>query len=72
MPTHAVPEDADPRPVDLVEVGEDYLRQLGGDVAVHLVALGPGFPGGVDVEAGARAEVVGIIFARDVEAAWCA
>lgn len=70
MPTHAVPEDADPRAVDLIEVGEDRLRQLGGDVAVHVVALGPRLPGRVHVEAGTGAEVVGIVFALDVEAAW--
>lgn len=70
MSAHAVPEDTDPRCVDLLEGVGDRRGELGGDVAVHVVALGPGFLGRVDVEAGAGAEVVGVVFAGDLEAAW--
>ncbi len=70
VPAHTMPEDADPRCVDLLEGVGDRRGELGGDVAVHVVALGPGFPGRVDVEASAGAEIVGVVFARDSEAAW--
>lgn len=71
MPAHTVSEDTDSRPIDLLEVVEDGFGELGRDVAVHVVAFGPRFFGGVDVEAGARAEVVGVVFALDSEAACC-
>lgn len=67
MSTHAVPEDADPRAVDLRERGEDCLRELGGDVAVHFVTVGPRLLGCVKVETGAGAEVVGIVLALDFQ-----
>lgn len=62
-------ENADSRAVDLVKGVEDGLWELGCDVAVHVIALGPWFSGGVEVEAGAGAEVVGAVFAFDFEAA---
>lgn len=70
MPAHAVPEDADSPRVDLLKGREDSLGQVGGDVAVHPVALGPGFLRRVDVEARAGAKVVGVVFAWDLESAW--
>lgn len=66
MSAHAVPEDADSRAVDLRERGEDCLRELGSDVAVHLVAIGPRLLRCVYVETGAGAKVVGIVLALDL------
>lgn len=60
-------EDTDPLAVHPLEVLEDGLGQLGRDVAVHLVAFIPGGFGGVEVEAGAGAEVVGVVFTFDFE-----
>jgi hypothetical protein len=66
---HRVAGDGDAGAVELFELREQRVGQLVGDVAVHVVALVVGFLGGIDVEAGARAEVVAVIFALDVEAA---
>ncbi len=70
MPAHAMAEDTDAVCVHLLEVVEDGPGELRGDVAVHFVAFAPGRFGRVDVEAGAAAEVVGVVFALDVETAW--
>lgn len=67
MSTHTVPKDTNPRPIDLLESVKDRLGELLRDVAVHFVALGPRFLGRVDVEAGAGAEVVGVVFALDFQ-----
>ena len=67
---HAVPRDAHAAGVQLLEVREQRRRQLVRDVARHTVALVPRRLGRVDVEAGAAAEVVGVVFASDVEASW--
>lgn len=69
MPPHAMPKDADSPRVNLLKGREDSLRQLGGDVAVHAVAIGPGLLRRVNVEARAGAEVVGVVFAWDLESA---
>lgn len=69
MATHAMPKDTNPRTINLLEIVEDGLGKLGRDVAVHVVALRPGFLGRVDVEAGAGAEIVGVVFALDFQAA---
>ena len=69
MPAHTMPEDTNPRPIDLRERLEDGVGQFGRDVTVHFVAFGPGLLCCVDVEAGAGAEVVGGVFAFNVEAA---
>jgi hypothetical protein len=53
----------------LRERREDSLGQFFSDVAVHVVPGVVGSFGGVDVEACARAEVVGVVFALDVETA---
>ena len=42
----------------------DQRRQLLRDVAVHAVVARPGLLGGVHIEAGAAAEVVGVVLAR--------
>lgn len=70
MPPHAVPRYADSAAVKLRKRLEERFRQLVRDVAVHLVTLRPGFFSGIDIEACARAEVVGVVFALDLEAAW--
>jgi len=72
VPTHTVSHYANSFAVNLGEVGEDGLRELGGDVAVHFVAFRPGFFCRVDVEACAGAEVVGVVFALDFETSYFA
>jgi hypothetical protein len=69
VPAHRVTRDGDARAVELFELREERFGELVGDVAVHVVALVVGLLGGVDVEAGAGAEVVALVFALDVEAA---
>lgn len=72
MATHAVPHYANSFAVDLDEVGEDGLGELGCDVAVHFVAFGPGFFCRIHVEARAGAKVVGVVFALDVKTSFLA
>ena len=70
MAAHAVSEDADALPVHLCEILENGAGKLRRDVAVHSVPFVPGGFGRVDVEAGAAAEVVGVVFALDFETTW--
>lgn len=70
MSTHAVTGDTDATRVQLRESSKDRLRQLLGDVAVHVVTVLVGSLGGVDVEAGAGAKVIRVVLALDVEAAF--
>jgi uncharacterized membrane protein YoaK (UPF0700 family) len=56
--------------IKLGECSKDGLRQLLGDVAVHVVAGVVGGLCSVYVEASAGAKVVCVILALDVEAAW--
>ena len=69
MPAHAMPEDTDPLAVHLLVVFEDGSGELRRDVAVHLVTFVPGGFGCVEVEAGAGAEVIGVVFAFDLKTA---
>ena len=58
--------------MDLREVAgrlASIARGLLGDVAVHFVVGGPRLGGGVDVETGAGAQVVGVVLSGDVGAA---
>lgn len=66
VPAHAVTEDANAVPIQLLEVVEDGLGQFRRDVAVHSVACIPRRFRRVDVEAGARPEIVGVVFALDL------
>lgn len=70
MSAHAMSEDAHPFRIDLFEVVENGLGELGGDVAVHFVSLAPRRIGRVDVEAGAASEVVRFVFAFDLQTSW--
>ena len=65
---HGVAEQALPVGVGR-EVGGDQGRQLRGDVALHAPVRGPGCLRGVEVEAGADAEVPGVGLAGDGVAA---
>ena len=65
MSTHTMPEDTDPLAIDLLEILEDGLGELGRDVAVHLIPLVPRRLGSIEIEAGAGAEIVGIVLALD-------
>lgn len=66
VPAHAVTEDANAVRIQLLEVVEDGLGQFRRDVAVHSVACIPRRFRRVDVEAGARPEIVGVVFALDL------
>ena len=64
VPTHTVPHDADPLPVQLVKVSEQSPREFVDDVAVHLVALDPRLLGCVDVESRSTPKVPRLILSR--------
>lgn len=68
--THAVAGDTDAVGVQLRESTKDSLRQLLGDVAVHVVAVVIRGLGSIDVETGAGAKIICIILALNVEAAF--
>ncbi len=53
MAAHTVAHYTNSFAIDLVEIREHGLGELGGDVAVHFVAFGPGFFCRVHVKAGA-------------------
>lgn len=67
MATHAVTSNADPAAVQNLEVREKCLRQLLRDVGVHVVALVVRRLGRIDVETGAAAEIIRIVFALDTK-----
>ena len=69
VPAHAVPEDTDALRIHLVEVVEDGPGQFRVDVAVHLIPFVPWGFGRVNVESRAAAEIVGVVFALDLETA---
>lgn len=69
MSAHAVAGDTNTTGIQLRESSKDSLWQLVGDIAIHVVAGVVGSLGGVDVEAGAGAEVVCVVLALDIEAA---
>ena len=62
MTSHAMAKDADSFTVNLLEIFEYYFRQLGCDITVHLVALLPWRLSSINVEAGAGAKVVRVVF----------
>lgn len=70
MSTHAVTGDTDAVGVQLGESTKDSLRQLLSDVAVHVVAVVIRGLGGIDVKPGTSAEVICIVLALNVEAAF--
>lgn len=65
MSTHTMPKDTDSLAIDLLEILEDGVGELGRDVAVHLIPLVPRRLGSVEIEAGAGAEIVCIILPLD-------
>lgn len=66
---HGVTGDGDPLAVNLGELLEDEIGELLGEVRLHLVVLAPRVLGGVDVEGGGAAKVVGVVLARVIGAA---
>lgn len=66
MAAHGVAADA--ARIGGVEVGFNQCRQFIDDVVVHAKVRGPRCPGGVEVEAGALAEVVGRVVGHVVAA----
>jgi hypothetical protein len=66
--THAVARDADSAPVQLLELLEECFRKFLCDVRVHVVSLRPGLLCRIYVEASARAEVVCVVLALDLQA----
>ena len=67
MPTHAMSKNADSLAIDLFKILEYGLWQFGCDVAVHLISLRPRLFSGINIESCAAAEVVGVVFALDLE-----
>lgn len=65
-----MPEERDGGGGEGGEGGEEERREFGDDVAFHLVICGPWRLGCVDVESCAGAEVVGFVFAFDIQAAY--
>ena len=63
MSTHRVPRDGHTRGVQLGEGGKERCGEFARDVGFHMVVGGVGRRRGVDVEAGAGAEVPGCVFA---------
>lgn len=70
MAAHTVARDANPARIQLGECVENSLGQLLRHVGVHVIPVVVGGFGGVDVEARSGAEVVGIVFAFNVQSAW--
>lgn len=66
MPPHTMPRNANPPLIDLRERRKHSLGQFLGNVGVHVVAVVVGRLGSVDVEAGAGAKVVCVVFAFNV------
>lgn len=57
--------------VELIAIcGEEHVGEFLCEVGLHLVAFIKGRLGGVNVEAGGLAKVVGVLFAGEVEASW--
>ena len=67
MSTHAMSKNADPLAIDFFKIFEYSLWQLGCDIAIHLVPLRPRLFSGIDIESCAAAEVVRVVFARNLE-----
>lgn len=70
MTTHRMTRNANPALIELRERRKDGLGQLLSDVGVHIVAVVVGCLCSVDVEAGASAEVVCVVFAFNVQTAY--
>src|SRR5690554_8024941 len=69
MAAHGMPADA--ALVGNREVRLDQRRQLVDYIVVHAVMLSPGLLGGVEIEAGAQAEIPSAIrVVRHIRAAW--
>ena len=68
MSTHTVSENAHPLTINLFVILKHRLWQLGRDIAVHFIAFRPWFFGGIDVETGTGAKIIGVVFALDFEA----
>jgi hypothetical protein len=66
---HGVAGDRYAGAVELFELCEEGFGKLVGNVAVHVIALVVRLFGRIDVEAGARTEVVALVFTLDVQAA---
>lgn len=58
---HRVARDGNAAGVDLRVGAEEQVRELAGEVRLHLVAAAPGVPGGVDVEGRGAAKVVPVV-----------
>src|SRR5437667_11988125 len=66
MPTHGMTEDSGARRIDR-ETLSDSVGQFLSDVRVHAIAMRPWLLGGVDIETGAKSEVVAVSLARNAE-----
>ncbi|MNU94219.1 hypothetical protein D3C71_841770 [compost metagenome] len=70
MPAHGVAEDARARRIAWQGAARDDAVQLLGHVAVHAVVITPDRRGGIQIEAGARAEIPAFFLAGHAGAAW--
>lgn len=70
MTTHTVTSNANPASIQLRESLEDNLGQFLSDIAIHIIALVIRSLGSINVETGARAEIISIILALNVQAAY--
>jgi hypothetical protein len=68
--THAVACDAELRWIQDLKCREESLRQLRGNVTVHLVSPTPGLLGGIHKETRSTPKVVGLIFTLNIQAAF--
>jgi len=67
---HAVASDAYTLWIKLWEVCKERDVELS-NVALHFVVFAPRCFRSVDIEAGSTAEVIGIVFAFNIQPAWC-
>ena len=67
MPPHAMSKNADSLAIDLFKILKYSLRQLGCDIAVHLISLRPRLFSGINIESCTAAKVIGVVFTLDLE-----
>ena len=66
MTSHAMPRDANPTRVQLLEFFEKSCGQLFGNITVHFVALRPWIFGSINIESCSTAKVIRIVLALDL------
>ena len=67
MTAHAMSRNADPAGIQLVECRKQRFGQLFSNICVHVISLRPWFFRGINVEAGAGAEVPAVVLALNIQ-----